>query len=101
MKHFDLRPSTSVHEKFLELTPTWASGREPNTPLSPYFQYIFFSGLELQAGRDEESDPVSLHFLGMTCGAVFPTMEEAKLAAPEFARQVLRFMAERITDMPD
>jgi hypothetical protein len=97
LKQFDIHPSTSVHKKFLALTPKWMSSREPDAPLSPVFQYIFFAGQELQACRDEESDPVSLHFLGMSSGSLFPTMEEAKAAAPEFARQVLRFLSNRIT----
>ena len=74
----------------------WRSGREPDTPLSPFFQYAFFGGLEMNAGCDEENEAVTLWYAGVSSGPVFPTMDEAKAAAPAFAKQVLAFLSSSI-----
>ncbi|WOF81681.1 hypothetical protein P5704_027785 (plasmid) [Pseudomonas sp. FeN3W] len=65
---------------------------------SPHFQTALFAGQKLMVIRESDESPVyELHFMNlMTTG--FASMEDAKKAAPDFARSVFDRLKSKIQD---
>jgi hypothetical protein len=65
-------------------------------------QVARFAGQEMMAIQksDDEPDVFELHYLGLV-GSGFQSMAEAKDSAPAFAKEVLQYLSQMITDTAD
>lgn len=71
---------------------SWGSHPEGDSEI---MQTAVFAGQQMMAIRDELDLPVNLHYMGFK-SQDFMKMDEAKGAAPEFARAVLAHMSSLI-----
>lgn len=71
---------------------SWGGHRGGNDQI---MQTAVFAGQQMMAIRDELDLPLTLHYMGFQ-SKNFTSMDEAKAAAPEFARAVLAHMSSLI-----